>query len=460
MYKLLLINPRTKKLKNGLGAFKSTTVAPLSLAYLAALTPSSKYDIRIVDENIEMLTGFDADLVGITSYTAQINRASELSSLFRSKNIPVVMGGIHVSMVPQEALHYCDAVVIGEAENIWHKVLKDFERGSLKRIYEGSPVSLDQLPIPDRWRFKNEKYLWGSIVTSKGCPMDCLFCSVTRFNGRKFRRRPLESVLTELAGIKNRYLWILDDNILGYGENNREWLKNFFYGIIKRKIKKYFFVQASLNFGDDIELVKLAYKAGVRMVLVGIESVDKNTLVSLNKKLNAGYSGHEEYLSKITAIRKGGIAVLGCFILGTDTDTKKSFGITSDFIRKAKIDVLQLSKPTPLPGTAFFEMLDRDNRILDKNYPAAWKDYKFTRMLYKPDQLSIEEVYKGSYFIRKIHYSTRQKIKRTISTLIDTRSVTTTIFALLFNHTYERSWKNSELYKNYDWKMLMREFGG
>lgn len=455
MYKLLLINPRSKGKSTGLGAYKSSSSAPLSLAYIAAVTPGH-YSVRIIDENIESMDYFDADIVGITSYTAQIHRAYEIAREFKSRGIPVVMGGIHVSMLPEEAVEFCSAVVIGEAEWVWPQVLQDFEKGGLKKTYNGKAIPLEELPIPDRRLLNNDKYLWGSILTSKGCPMDCSFCSVTRFNGRKFRRRPVDNVIDELAMIPNRFVFILDDNILGYGD--KDWLIEFFNKILERQIKKYFFAQASMKLGEDIELVRLAHRAGLRLVVVGIESINTKVLKNFNKELNARYASKNEYATQLRNIRKGGVAILGCFILGGDYDDICSFKNTLEFIKKSHIDVLQLSKPTPLPGTRFYASLDSENRIIDKNYPGAWKDYKFTRMLFKPKNLSIEDVYEGFYYIKRIYYSLPQRIRRFFFTLLDTKSITSTIVTMLYDHTYKKSWQDSELYNDYEMNRIENKF--
>ncbi|MDA8137885.1 MAG: radical SAM protein [Desulfobacteraceae bacterium] len=455
MFKLLLINPsESRKKKSGLGAFKSSSIAPLSLAYVASLTPET-YSIRIVDENIEILDFPDADLVGITSFTPQIRRAYEIATHYREKSTPVVMGGIHVSMVPDEALKYCDTIVIGEAEPVWNEVLRDFERGSLRRTYKGEPVSLDRLPVPDRSLFKGG-YLWDSILTSKGCPMDCNFCSVTRFNGRKFRRRPTADVINELSTIKSKFCWVLDDNFLGYGD--KEWLTEFFNKIIELKIKKYFFIQASMKLGEDKILLRLAYRAGVRVALIGIESTDKESLKQYNKKLNTSYADQGVYLSLIRNIRKAGIAVLGCFILGGDSDKIESFHQTLSFINRAHIDVLQLSKPTPLPGTAFFQQLNDASRIMDTNFPDAWRKYTFTRILYEPKNLKIDDVYEGFHYLRSNYYSTPQRLRRLLFTLMDTKSLSSTLVSILLDKTYRKSWKNSELFKDYGAHYLKHKF--
>jgi radical SAM superfamily enzyme YgiQ (UPF0313 family) len=463
MKTLLLINPVEQK--RSLGAYKSSSIPPLSLAYIAALTPEEKYKVTIIDENIEPLEFPEADLVGITSYTAHIRRAYEIARVYRERSVPVIMGGIHVSTMPDEALDYCDAVVIGEAESVWAQVLEDVEHNRLQAKYHAELLPLEHIPFPKRDVLQNDRYLWGTILTSRGCPMDCSFCSVTRFNGRKFRRRKVQDVIQELAGIKQKFVMIVDDNILGHESRSRHqasvgkaWLETFFGEVIRKKIKKYFYVQASLKFGEDLALVKLAYKAGVRVVLLGIESVELDSLETYDKHLNASYIKKHNYLQLIQNIRKSGVTVLGCFILGCDTDTMQTFQKTLDFIFKARIDIIQITRPTPLPGTKFYNELCSQNRIINTDYPDAWKHYTFTRMLFKPKHLEIDDVYQGIHYVRTKYYGRWAKIRRFIWTLWDTKSISSTIVMLVVNRTYEKSFFKSEIYQPYDMAMLERKY--
>ena len=176
MPRLLLINP--SNVHKGLGNIRSTAWPPLNLPYLAALTPDH-YQIDVIDENIEPFEYREADIVGITAYTASANRAYQIARLYRSRGTTTIMGGIHVSMMPEEALNHCDAVVIGEAESIWPKALEDFEAGSLQKQYKGAWLSLESLPLPRRDILRNSYYRWGSMQTSRGCPHNCTFCSVS-----------------------------------------------------------------------------------------------------------------------------------------------------------------------------------------------------------------------------------------------------------------------------------------
>lgn len=446
MPRLLLINP--SNMHKGLGNISATAWPPLNLPYLASVTPNH-YKIEVLDENIEPFEFQEADIVGITAYTASVYRAYQIAKIYRKKGIPTVMGGIHVSMMPEEAANYCDAVVIGEAENIWPNVLEDFEADKLKKQYKGTWTNLDNLPIPRRDVLRNPYYQWGSIQTSRGCPMNCNFCSVTAFNGRRFRRRPLDAVIEELEQIPQKKIMITDDNIIGYGEEDSKWIHTFFTRILEKGIKKIFFAQSSILFGEDPKLIRLASQAGLKIVFVGMESVNPKTLKSYKKKINLNRLQQNRYLELVNNIRKGGIAFLGAFVLGSDEDNLSSFQHTLNFINSSHIDVLQITKPTPLPGTQLWEELNSKSRIINYNFPIAWDDYRLTKMVFVPSQLSIEEVYMGFTYLRNVYYSFWETIKRTFYTLFDTKSLIATIIAYKFNASYCRAFKKSDHYKKY-----------
>ena len=396
--------------------------------------------------------------MGITAYTASVNRAYQIAQVYRKKNIPTIMGGIHVSMMPEEALRYCDTVVKGEAEEIWPKVLEDFEAGNLKTLYTGTWPSLKTLPVPRRDILRNSYYQWGSIQTSRGCPMDCTFCSVTAFNGRRFRRRPLDSVIEELQEIPQKKILLVDDNIIGHGEKDYEWTRAFFSRILEKGITKLFIAQASINFGEDPELVKLAARAGLKVVFVGIESINPNSLKSYGKGINLKRLQQNRYKELITRIRKEGIAFLGAFVLGSDEDDHSVFHSTMKFIKSSHIDVLQITKPTPLPGTQLWKSLQKENRIINQNFPQAWEDYRFSRLQFNPAKLSIEEVYEGYAYIKKDYFSFWETIKRTLSTLLTTKKITTTFIAYKLNSSYRKAFLDSENHRFYNRPGLNKKF--
>jgi radical SAM superfamily enzyme YgiQ (UPF0313 family) len=455
MPQLLLINPKSRY--KGLGNYRTTSYPLLNLPYVAALTPDH-YKIAVIDENIKPFEFQKADIVGITAFTSTVNRGYEIAQIYREQGIPTIMGGIHVSMMPDEALNYCDAVVIGEAEGAWPRVLEDFEAGALKRQYRGSWIDLAQLPFPRRDLLKNEYYGWGGIQTSRGCPMNCAFCSVTAFNGRRFRRRLLKAVIDELEQIPQKNVMITDDNIIGYSKEDKDWARIFFSRIIEKGIKKNFFVQASIQFGEDRELIRLAAKGGVKVLFIGLESVKPETLRSYQKGLNLKRLQNNKYYELITRIRKEGIAVIGAFVVGGDDEDISIFQTTLDFIQSSHIDILQITKPTPLPGTQLWHKLSNEGRILNQDFPKAWEDYRLTKMVYKPKKMSIEDVYEGFTYLREIYYGPWQILKRTVNTLLTTKNPVTTIMAYKFDASFRKGYMGSEHRKIYNQPGLKRKF--
>jgi radical SAM superfamily enzyme YgiQ (UPF0313 family) len=230
--KLLLVNPVNPS-RVGLTANRSSRFQPLGLGIIAALSPSD-WKVEIVDENFAPFEFRNADLVGLTAFTANVARAYEISSRYRKRSVPTILGGIHSSMCQEEALQYADAVVVGEAESVWPQVISDFESGRLQEVYKGDLVDLQSVPQPRRDLF-HPGYMFGSVQTSRGCPMNCDFCSVTIFNGSRYRKRPVEKVLDELQTIPQKMVFFVDDNIIGYGKNDEEraiaLFKGMFYPI-------------------------------------------------------------------------------------------------------------------------------------------------------------------------------------------------------------------------------------
>ena len=454
MPRLLLINP--SNIRKHLGSTPETAWPPLHLPYLAAVTPRH-YKIEVIDENIESFQPREADIVGITAYTSSIYRAYQIAQIYRKKGIPTVMGGVHVSMMPEEARLFCDTVVIGEAETIWPKVLEDFESNSLEKQYRGSWANLETLPIPRR-DILNPYYRWGSIQTSRGCPMNCSFCSVTAFNGRRFRRRPLDSVIEELEQIPQKWVSLNDDNIIGYGKQDLEWAHAFFSRILEKGIKKSFFAQASIHFGENRELVRLAAKSGLKIVFTGIESVNPKTLQGYRKGINLEFLHQGRYKELIARIRKEGIILYAGFVLGSDDDVRSVFHSTLQFTQSSHIDILQASKLTPLPGTQLWEAMQKEGRILNQDFPKAWDDFRFSRLVFKPAQMSIEEAYEGFTYLRKAYYSFWETAKRTLSTLLSTKSLTSTFLAFKINAFYRKVYRNSEHYRLYNRPDLKKKF--
>ena len=237
---------------------------------IAALTPPG-WKVKIIDENFRNFSYYEADFVGFTAFSSTVSRAYELAKIYRDKGVPTVIGGIHASMCPEEAAEFVDSVVIGEAESIWPQVISDFEGKCLKRIYKGSLPDLIHSPKPRRELF-HPGYIFASVQTTRGCPMNCDFCSVTAFNGSKYRNRPIDEVVDEMEEIPQKNIFILDDNIVGNTAGAQARAIELFRAMVDRGIKKDWIGQASLNVADNEEVLKYAAKSGCRMLFIGIES--------------------------------------------------------------------------------------------------------------------------------------------------------------------------------------------
>lgn len=370
---LLLINP-ANQLRPGFHINRATRNQPLSLGIIAALTPK-EWKIKLIDENFRTFRYYEADLVGITAFTSQAPRAYEIAALYREKGIPVVLGGIHASMVPEEANKFVDVVVKGEAEGVWHQVIADFENGTLKTFYN-SPITRDiHQPKPRRDLF-HPGYVCAGIQTTRGCPMNCSFCSVSAFNGNHYRFRPVEDVLDELEETPQKFIFFIDDNIIGHNEASKERAKELFRGILQRGIKKIWLSQSSINFADDPELLKLAYQSGCRMIFLGIETENDDQLEEANKNLNLK-QGANSYATVFRNIQRQGIGVIAGLIFGWDSDTPETIRQRARFALRCGADSFQTSVLTPLPGTKLFEQVKRENRLIHAEFPDHWQRYDY-----------------------------------------------------------------------------------
>ena len=428
--KLVLVNP-VNPARVGLTVNKSSRFPPLGLGIIAGLTPAA-WDVTLLDETWEPFSYRQADLVGITAFTATAPRAYEIARQYRSNGVPVVMGGIHASMCPEEASRFVDCVVTGEAETAWPQIISDFEAGSLKLHYSGTWGELAENPLPRRDLF-NLNYMFASVQTSRGCPMDCSFCSVTAFNGRRYRRRPPAEVLDELSTVSQKMVFFVDDNIIGYGEEAKKGALDLFKGMVERKLDKWWFCQAS--FADDEEVLLWAGRAGCKMVFLGLESEDKDALAEVNKQLNLKRQV-SSYADTFQRIHKAGIAVLGAFIFGMDSDTPDRLEARASYMINGDIDVMQITHLTPLPGTRLFTRLLEERRLVYTDFPADWSRYDMTQVVYRPENMSEMELATGILRCNRRLYSWPVILKKACRTLIVTRNPMATMFAFQSNLNY------------------------
>ena len=430
--KLVLINPRSRH-RIGFLVDRESKYPPLGLGIIAALTPDD-WEIKLIDENFDDFVFEDADLVGITSFTSTISRAYEIAAEYTSKNIPVVLGGIHASMVPEEAEKYVDVVATGEAESIWAEIIGDFNKGQLKKRYNGILLPMAEFPSA-RHDIFHKDYMIDSIQTTRGCPMQCEFCSVHYFNGSAYRTRPVEKVLDELETMKADRFFFVDDNIVGYSKKARDHAKAIFRGMIERGIKKDWFCQASINFGDDEELLDLASEAGCRLVLIGVESEKTDALQSMNKRSNLK-AGVDNFQQIFSVIQKHGISVLGTFIFALDTDSIQDIRNRVDYIINSNIDAIQVSILTPFPGTKTYEDFQKEKRLTATNYPADWEKYWGGEVIIHPKKMTADELQiERKSAVEKLYYIKRlmQMMRRTLKT---TKNAKAALWAFSANAHY------------------------
>ena len=430
--RLVLINPVNRH-RAGLSINPSTRFPPLGLGVVAALTPAD-WEITIIDENVEPFTYQEADLVGLTAFTASAMRAYEIAQCYRAQGVRTVLGGIHASMLPEEALRYVNTVVIGEAEGVWPKVIADFEVGNLQRFYQGALSDLKNIPKPRHDLF-HPSYMFDSIQTSRGCPMDCDFCSVTVFNGNQYRQRPVDEVLDELEAVHKKKIFFVDDNIIGYGREATDRAVSLFKGIINRGIKKDWMCQASINFADNDEVLARAAQSGCRMVVLGIEAADIDALSDVNKKMNL-QRGIDSYEKSFRRINKHGIAVVGAFIYGVDSDTPEKIRQRTDYILTSGIDVIQITALTPLPGTRLFDRLRQEGRLFYTDFPGDWVHYDMREVIHRPLRIEPQELARALAASARRLYSRRAQFFKFIKTWRTTWNLTTALWALVSNRNY------------------------
>jgi radical SAM superfamily enzyme YgiQ (UPF0313 family) len=362
---------------------------PLSLLVLAGLTPR-KWDIQIVDENLNT-PDYSAlprpDVVGITAFTSQANRAYELAAQFRRMGVPVVMGGIHATMCVDEALEHADSVVTGEADGIWPHVLEDVQAGRLQRRYDGDFAEIDEVPCA-RNDLLTTGYAFGAIQTTRGCPLNCTFCSVTAFNGARYRQRPIADVVREFQTIREKHVLIVDDNLIGTREDHIARAKDLFRALAQADMRKEWVAQATINFADDEELLTLAARAGCKGVFIGFESPSPEGLRELGKKFNLQKG--RDFRASVRRIQRHKILVVGSFIIGLDADQPGIGKRIAEAASHYGLDNLNALFLTPLPGTRLWDQMQSEGRVEFDSFPEDWKYYTLTFPVARYKHLSLD----------------------------------------------------------------------
>ncbi len=360
--RLWLINPRLdykhygaqEELSLLLGKRKMTM--PLALPLIAALTPDH-YDIRLIDDETDRIpTGNLPDLVGITTLVSTIDRAYKIADDFRRRGVPVVMGGSYATVCADEALQHADAVVLGEAENVWASLLEDFERGALKARYQAEGIcEFKQSALP-RWDLVNTSQINSlPLETSRGCPFSCEFCLVNKLFGRKMRYREISDVIAEIEALPIRRLFFVADNFA----KNKEYAKE-----LCRQMKPLdcsWVCQSSIEIAQDAELLQLMKESGCLSVLIGFESINPDSLKETGKRHNL----RADYEEAIAAIHGAGVNVLASFIVGFDADELCAFDRILEFVERNNLIYTMLSVMAVAPGTDLHERMEKEGRLFD-----------------------------------------------------------------------------------------------
>lgn len=396
--RVTLIHPCIGRRAGDRGYIRTWQMESLPAATLAGLTPRD-VEVRFYDDRMEEIPFEEpTDLVGISVETYTARRAYQIASEYRRRGVPVVMGGFHASLCPDEVARYAEAVVIGEAEQVWGEVLDDARHGTLRERYrsDGRP-SLARLR-PDRSIFRGKRYLKvGLVEAGRGCHFRCEFCAVQTVFGATQTRRPVDEILSELSELQRsrRLIFFVDDNIT----SNMPQAKEFLRALIPLKLR--WVSQCSLNAAHDEEFLDLLERSGCMGVLIGFESLNPANLAAMNKTFNLARGGFDVALANL---RRHRIRIYGTFVFGYDGDTEESFGPTVEFARRHAFYIAAFNHLTPFPGTPLYARLEREGRL---RYPAWWLDehYGYNEIPFVPKAMTPERLRERCLAARRSFYS-------------------------------------------------------
>jgi len=398
--KILFIIPRWPK--NSFWDVIAFKFPLLSTPLLAALTPPH-HQMSIIDESLsEIDFGQEVDLVAITAITPLAPRGYEIADQFRRRGRKVVMGGIHASWLPEEAKGHSDSVVVGEADEIWAEVLEDAEKGEIKPFYrQKERTDLGRLPIPRRDLLPPKGYLFHNLIqTTRGCPYDCEFCSVTALHGRSYRMRPITEVEKEIQSLERSkaYIFFVDDNLVGNLSHAKELLSMLSHYRLR------WVSQGPIHIAEDEEMVSLMAKAGCHGLFIGFESLREENLSLMGKKINR----IEAYEKGIQRLHDAGIGVYASFVFGYDYDDSSVFDEFLGFAERNRIEGAFLPILTPFPGTRIYQRLKQEGRLLTED----WSKYDMATVVFRPKRITVEELQEGFWKVNRSFYSIPSMLKR------------------------------------------------
>lgn len=404
MFKLALISPSGAKYTNTKAGDTKFTQSNnierylvmwsgLSAALLnvAALTPDD-FEIEIIDENIEDIDfSIKYDIVGITVMTQTANRSYQIADIFRKNGSLVVLGGMHVTVLPDEGLEHADCVVIGEAENLWPLFIEDFRNNRIKNVYKtDAVVDLKEVGVPRYDLIKNKNYQIVWVQTTRGCPHDCNFCAASRIYGRKYRKKSVEQIINEIKIIKEQF----DNNCtIGFSDDNLFVNKKYSIKLLDslEKLNVNWVSQTDISIANNDDVLKRLKKSGCTNLFIGFESLNEKNLENINNN-KWKLKQLKDYPLNIRKIQSYGIGIIGAFIVGMENDDTDVFDRVGRFIIDNNITYGQITILTPLPGTRLWDEMEKDGRITDYN----WDNYTFMKCVIKHDNLTKKELEEGA----------------------------------------------------------------
>lgn len=402
-WRIALISPKGPLYRHRKGIWKkSLRYQPLTLTTLAALVPEDfPANLQLIDEGIaDVPDDLEADLIGITVITGTARRSYELADHFRARGITVVLGGPHVTLIPDDAQLHADAVVVGYAEDTWPQLLRDFAAGVLKPRYLQAPdLNIGGRPFPKRELLPSDRYVTSEVFeATRACVHGCDFCVVPTAWGRKPYQKPIAEVIADIRQRNARKLIFIDLNLISH----RGYAKDLFTALIPLRVQWYGL--ATVLLADDDELLELARKSGCKGLLMGLESISNTNLKASGK----GFNSPDRFARVVQRLHDHGIALQGCFVFGLDEDEPDVFLKTAEFAVQAKVDLPRFAVVTPFPNTPLYLRLQEEGRILTRD----WELYDGQHVVFQPKRMSVRELQEGIEAAWKHAYSVPSIFRR------------------------------------------------
>lgn len=395
--KITFIRPNMSDMRS------ADAMEPLVFAILAGLTPPDVETV-LYDERLESIPYDEpTELVALTVETYNARRAYQIAAQFRRRGVPVVMGGYHPTFLPDEALQFADAVVIGDAERLWGQVVQDAQAGRLRRVYQQAGYPPLGGVRPDRTIFRGKRYAPAALVQyGRGCRFACEFCSIHAFYGFNLRQRPVAEVVAEIEALDRKHIFLVDDNIFVDVPKAKE----LFEALIPLKIR--WSCQVSIDVAQDDALMKLLEKSGCTTAVIGFESLDEHNLAQMKKKWNLK---HGDYATSVQKFRDHGVMIYGSFVFGYDHDTVDSFERCVEFAVRSNFYLANFNPLTPMPGAKLYERLRAEGRLIYERWWLA-PAYTYGQAAFHPRGMTADQLTEGCFRARRQFNEYRSIFKR------------------------------------------------